>query len=39
MDKTFGFDTVVEEYQRAFNAAYIEAHSAYNVIGIVNEKA
>eukprot|EP01018_Ginkgo_biloba_P005732 Gb_34276 [translate_table: standard] len=35
MDKTFGFDTAVEEAQRAINAAYIEAHSAYNGIGIV----
>lgn len=24
MDKTFGFDTAVEEAQRAINAAYIE---------------
>ncbi|KAL7612865.1 hypothetical protein Lser_V15G06974 [Lactuca serriola] len=35
MDKTFGFDTAVEEAQRAINAAYIEAHSAYRGIGIV----
>ncbi|KAK1278692.1 hypothetical protein QJS04_geneDACA019637 [Acorus gramineus] len=35
MDKTFGFDTAVEEAQRAINSAYIEAHSAYNGIGIV----
>lgn len=35
MDKTFGFDTAVEEAQRAISAAYIEAHSAYNGIGIV----
>ncbi|KAL2649522.1 hypothetical protein R1flu_017650 [Riccia fluitans] len=35
MDKTFGFDTAVEEAQRAINAAYIEANSAYNGIGIV----
>lgn len=25
MDKTFGFDTAVEEAQRAINSAYIEA--------------
>ena len=24
MDKTFGFDTAVEESQRAINSAYIE---------------
>ncbi|KAL3701403.1 hypothetical protein R1sor_019425 [Riccia sorocarpa] len=35
MDKTFGFDTAVEKAQRAINAAYIEANSAYNGIGIV----
>ncbi|KAH6808125.1 phosphofructokinase 5 [Perilla frutescens var. frutescens] len=35
MDKTFGFDTAVEEAQRAIYAAYIEAHSAYRGIGIV----
>ncbi|KAH9321569.1 hypothetical protein KI387_016208, partial [Taxus chinensis] len=35
MDKTFGFDTAVEESQGPINAAYIEAHSAYNGIGIV----
>uniref|UniRef100_A0A0D6R285 ATP-dependent 6-phosphofructokinase n=1 Tax=Araucaria cunninghamii TaxID=56994 RepID=A0A0D6R285_ARACU len=35
MDKTFGFDTAVEEAQRAINAAYVEAHSAYRGIGIV----
>ena len=30
MDKTFGFDTAVEEAQRAINSAYIEvkSHSA-----------
>ncbi|KAK2457097.1 ATP-dependent 6-phosphofructokinase [Trifolium repens] len=33
MDKTFGFDTAVEEAQRAINSAYIEAHSAYHGIG------
>ncbi|KAG6394489.1 hypothetical protein SASPL_145076 [Salvia splendens] len=35
MDKTFGFDTAVEEAQRAINSAYIEAHSAYRGVGIV----
>ncbi|XP_062084068.1 ATP-dependent 6-phosphofructokinase 5, chloroplastic-like [Humulus lupulus] len=35
MDKTFGFDTAVEEAQRAINSAYIKAHSAYHGIGIV----
>ncbi|KAL6959457.1 ATP-dependent 6-phosphofructokinase 5, chloroplastic [Sarracenia purpurea var. burkii] len=35
MDKTFGFDTAVEEAQRAINSAYIEALSAYRGIGIV----
>ncbi|KAL4313604.1 hypothetical protein AHAS_Ahas15G0001700 [Arachis hypogaea] len=35
LDKTFGFDTAVEEAQRAINSAYIEAHSAYHGIGIV----
>ncbi|XP_042498974.1 ATP-dependent 6-phosphofructokinase 5, chloroplastic-like [Macadamia integrifolia] len=35
MDKTFGFDTAVEEAQRAINSAYIEAHSAYHGIGVV----
>ncbi|XP_010258379.1 PREDICTED: ATP-dependent 6-phosphofructokinase 5, chloroplastic-like [Nelumbo nucifera] len=35
MDKTFGFDTSVEEAQRAINSAYIEAHSAYHGIGLV----
>ncbi|KAL5714319.1 6-phosphofructokinase [Ranunculus cassubicifolius] len=35
MDKTFGFDTAVEEAQRAINSAYIEAHSAYHGVGVV----
>lgn len=26
MDKTFGFDTAVEEAQKAINAAYIEVY-------------
>lgn len=29
MDKTFGFDTAVEEAQRAINSAYIEVHIMY----------
>ncbi|KAF0915417.1 hypothetical protein E2562_036112, partial [Oryza meyeriana var. granulata] len=35
MDKTFGFDTAVEEAQRAIDSAYIEARSAYHGIGLV----
>lgn len=35
MDRTFGFDTAVEEAQKAINAAYTEATSAYNGVGIV----
>ncbi|XVE86845.1 hypothetical protein DITRI_Ditri18aG0067900 [Diplodiscus trichospermus] len=35
IDKTFGFDTAVEEAQRAINSAYIEAHSAFHGIGVV----
>uniref|UniRef100_A0A2N9EBZ8 Phosphofructokinase domain-containing protein n=1 Tax=Fagus sylvatica TaxID=28930 RepID=A0A2N9EBZ8_FAGSY len=35
MDKTFGFDTAVEEAQRAINSAYIEAHSAFHGVGVV----
>ncbi|KAG0623473.1 hypothetical protein M758_3G177000 [Ceratodon purpureus] len=35
MDRTFGFDTAVEEAQKAINSAYIEATSAYNGVGIV----
>ncbi|PKA52957.1 6-phosphofructokinase 5, chloroplastic [Apostasia shenzhenica] len=35
MDRTFGFDTAVEEAQRAINSVYIEAHSAYHGIGVV----
>jgi len=27
MDKTFGFDTAVEEEQRAINSAYIEVNN------------
>ncbi|KAL0696851.1 hypothetical protein Bca4012_064031 [Brassica carinata] len=33
MDKTFGFETAIEETQLAINSAYIEAHSAYHGIG------
>lgn len=29
MDKTFGFDTAVEEAQRAINSAYIEVTSYF----------
>ncbi|KAG0495840.1 hypothetical protein HPP92_000531 [Vanilla planifolia] len=35
IDKSFGFDTAVEEAQRAINAAHVEAHSAENGIGVV----
>lgn len=35
MDRTFGFDTAVEEAQKAIMTAYIEATSAYNGVGIV----
>lgn len=35
IDKCFGFDTAVEEAQRAIEAAYVEARSAFNGIGIV----
>lgn len=36
MDKTFGFDTAVEEAQRAINSAYIEVTSIafYHYCGI-----
>ena len=30
MDKTFGFDTAVEEAQRAINSAYIEVQFAHD---------
>lgn len=30
MDKTFGFDTAVEEAQRAINSAYIEVQSGFD---------
>ncbi|KAJ6818011.1 ATP-dependent 6-phosphofructokinase 6-like isoform X1 [Iris pallida] len=35
IDKSFGFDTAVEEAQRAINAAHVEAGSIENGIGVV----
>jgi 6-phosphofructokinase 1 len=35
IDKSFGFDTAVEEAQRAINAAHVEAESVKNGIGLV----
>lgn len=35
LDKTFGFDTAVEEAQRAIRAAAIEARSALRGVGVV----
>jgi 6-phosphofructokinase len=35
IDKSFGFDSAVEEAQRAINAAHVEAGSAENGIGLV----
>ncbi|XP_020583880.1 ATP-dependent 6-phosphofructokinase 6-like isoform X2 [Phalaenopsis equestris] len=35
IDKSFGFDTAVEEAQRAINAAHVEAQSIENGIGVV----
>ncbi|KAK4276961.1 hypothetical protein QN277_015044 [Acacia crassicarpa] len=35
IDKSFGFDTAVEEAQRAINAAHVEATSTENGIGVV----
>ncbi|XBH97326.1 hypothetical protein VPH35_127011 [Triticum aestivum] len=35
IDKSFGFDSAVEEAQRAINAAHVEAGSADNGIGLV----
>ena len=35
IDKCFGFDTAVEEAQRALMAAKVEASSAHNGIGLV----
>ncbi|OWM84461.1 hypothetical protein CDL15_Pgr000901 [Punica granatum] len=34
-DRSFGFDTAVEEAQRAINAAHVEAESVENGIGVV----
>ncbi|XP_057977216.1 ATP-dependent 6-phosphofructokinase 3-like [Malania oleifera] len=35
IDKSFGFDTAVEEAQRAINAAHVEAESIENGVGLV----
>lgn len=35
VDKCFGFDTAVEEAERALMAAHVEARSACNGIGLV----
>ena len=35
IDRSFGFDTAVEEAQRAINAAHTEAESVQNGIGLV----
>lgn len=35
IDKSFGFDTAVEEAQRAIDAAHVEAESNENGIGLV----
>lgn len=35
IDRSFGFDTAVEEAQRAINAAHVEAESFHNGIGLV----
>ncbi|WCJ42607.1 ATP-dependent 6-phosphofructokinase 6 [Euphorbia peplus] len=35
IDKSFGFDSAVEEAQRAINAAHVEAESIENGIGLV----
>ncbi|XVF89141.1 hypothetical protein PTKIN_Ptkin19aG0106600 [Pterospermum kingtungense] len=35
IDKSFGFDTAVEEAQRTINAAHVEAESIENGIGLV----
>ncbi|KAK3220038.1 hypothetical protein Dsin_014008 [Dipteronia sinensis] len=35
IDKSFGFDTAVEEAQRAINAAHVESESFDNCIGVV----
>lgn len=35
IDRSFGFDTAVEEAQRAINAAHVESESIENGIGLV----
>ncbi|CAL4902581.1 unnamed protein product [Urochloa decumbens] len=35
IDRSFGFDTAVEEAQRAISAAHVEAESAENGVGVV----
>lgn len=35
IDKSFGFDTAVEEAQRAINAAHVESESIENGVGVV----
>lgn len=35
IDKSFGFDTAVEEAQRAINASHVEAESHENGVGVV----
>nr|XP_023921035.1 ATP-dependent 6-phosphofructokinase 3-like [Quercus suber] len=35
IDRSFGFDTAVEEAQRAINAAHVESESVENGIGVV----
>lgn len=35
IDKSFGFDTAVEEAQRAINAAHVESLSIENGVGLV----
>ncbi|KAL6842227.1 hypothetical protein ACP4OV_027875 [Aristida adscensionis] len=35
IDRSFGFDTAVEEAQRAIRAAHVEAESAENGVGVV----
>eukprot|EP00898_Chlorokybus_atmophyticus_P009184 jgi/Chlat1/9267/Chrsp99S08536 len=35
IDRSFGFDTAVEEAQRAINAAHVEAESTPNGVGLV----
>jgi len=35
IDRSFGFDTAVEEAQRAINSAHVEAESMENGVGLV----